>query len=115
MGRNPHNQAAAGIVAEKEVDTMNEFFTVKALLNAWHQLNLEVCHSSSDTAILSASRFASTDCAYVHFSYLPESEFFYVSYTYYEGGKRFEKEYQTANLHRAIKAAYRYSEELNTL
>ena len=115
MGRDPHSQAAAGIVAEKEVDTMKEFFTVKALLNAWHQLNLKVCYSSSDAAILSASRFASTDCAYVHFSYLPESELFYVSYTYYKDNKRFEKEYQTANLHKAVKMAYRYNKELGTL
>lgn len=94
---------------------MNEFFTVKALLNAWHQLNLEVYYSSSNTAILSASRFSSVECAYVHFSFLPESEFFCVSYTYYKNGQRFEKECKTANLHRAMKAAYLYSKELDTL
>jgi len=94
---------------------MREFFTVKALLNAWHQLNLKVYPSASDTAILCASRFASIGCAYVHFSFLPESEFFCVTFVYYKDGQRIEKRCQTADLHKAMKAAYLYSEELNTL
>lgn len=94
---------------------MNNFYIVKALLNAWHQLNLEIYYSSSNTAILSASRFASVGCAYVHFSFLPESEFFCVSLTYYKNGQRLEKECKTDNLHRAMKAAYLYSKELDTL
>lgn len=94
---------------------MNEFFTVKALLNAWRQLNMTMYPSSSKTPILSVSRFVPVGCAYVYFSYQPMSDLFYVSITYYKEGARIEKEYSTNNLHKAVKIAYRYNEELNTL
>lgn len=94
---------------------MNEFFTVKALLNAWRQLGMTMYPSDSKTPILSVSRFVPVGCAYVYFSYQPMSDLFYTSITYYKEGTRMEKEYSTNDLHKAIKMAYRYNEELDTL
>ena len=94
---------------------MREFFTVKALLNAWNQMGMKTYPSDSKAPILSASRFASIGCAYVHFSFLPESEFFCVTFVYYKDGQRIEKRCQTTDLRKAMKAAYLYTEELNTL
>lgn len=115
MGRDPHHQAAAGTVAEKEVDTMNEFYTMKALLNVWRQLGMKTSPSSSKSPIISASRFRPIGCAYVYFSYQPLCDLFNVSITYYKEGNRIEKNCMTDDFRKAMKAAYLYSEELDTL
>ena len=94
---------------------MSEFFTVKALLNAWRQLGMKMYPSDSKSPIISASRFVPIGCAYVYFSYQPMSDLFNVSLTYYKEGNRIEKDCMTDNIHKAMKVAYLYSEELDTL
>lgn len=94
---------------------MNEFFTVKALLNAWRQLGMCMYPSDSKSPILSASCFADTKCAYVYFGYLPATQSFSVALTYRKNGRRFEKECVTTDIHKAMKAAYLYREELEIL
>ena len=94
---------------------MSEFFTVKALLNAWRQLGMKMYPSDSKSPIISASRFVPIGCAYVYFSYQPMSDLFNVSLTYYKEGNRIEKDCMTDSLRKAMKVAYLYSKELDTL
>lgn len=94
---------------------MDEFLTIKAVFNIWNQLRMTHYPSSSKYKIISASRFAPYGCAYVFFSYDPLGAPFHVSLTYYKDGNRINKEYSTDNLHKAVKMAYRYSEELDAL
>ena len=99
----------------KRDNIMNEFYTVKALLNAWRQLDMSSYPSDSKTPILSASCFADTKCAYVYFGYLPAMQSFSVALIYRKNGRRFEKECVTTDIHKAMKIAYLYKEELAIL
>ena len=94
---------------------MNEFYTVKALLNVWRQLGMKMYPSSSKAPIISATRFVPVGCAYTYFSFQPDWGQFSVSLIYYKEGTRIEKECRTVDLHKAMKAAYLYNKELDTL
>ena len=94
---------------------MNEFYTVKTLLNAWRQLGMKTYPSDSKLPVLSASYFGSANCAWVYFAYLPDRGCFSVELTYRKEDCNFEKEYRTANIRRAMKTAYLYRKELEAL